>query len=315
MSDFDDSRDNPSGSNSLKSSQFVIPTKEPILKTTTTNVIEKEVKESIESPKEMKEEKQEFSQNLPEIHEENKQKNHVIKGREVTSYFIDLDINLSDKSGLNTDDFFNLFSLVEKATSLTDSVFKVDTPKISCTILSTNGNIYKWNDPNAISYAHKLSSDKAFTALLFSSNRTSTYSGELFQKFGPIDFQTEYDNVGICSTDGGVPIYKNGILAGSIGIAGDSPQVDKQIALTIVIAAGLQPSVISPQRPILDEVELSKRYSLVQNNRTFYVIFDTFEKKNFCEHVFSNAKEYFSKRTNSGNIKFICPKCFEMTKI
>lgn len=75
---------------------------------------------------------------------------------------------------------------------------------------------------------------KAFTAAAFSSNEnalTTRAIGLLSQPGGPL-WQIGNSNVaeGIIEFPGGIPLYKNGELAGGIGVSGDGVEQDENVA-------------------------------------------------------------------------------------
>ncbi len=75
---------------------------------------------------------------------------------------------------------------------------------------------------------------KAFTALAFSSNEnalTTRSIGLLSQPGGPL-WQIGSSNVGdgIIEFPGGLPVYKEGVLVGAIGVSGDGVEEDENVA-------------------------------------------------------------------------------------
>ena len=75
---------------------------------------------------------------------------------------------------------------------------------------------------------------KAFTALAFSSNEnalTTRSIGALSQPGGPL-WQIGSSNVGdgIIEFPGGIPLYKQGVLVGAIGVSGDGVEEDENVA-------------------------------------------------------------------------------------
>ncbi len=75
---------------------------------------------------------------------------------------------------------------------------------------------------------------KAFTALAFSSNEnalTTRSIGALSQPGGPLwQIGSSNSGDGIIEFPGGIPLYKQGVLVGAIGVSGDGVEEDENVA-------------------------------------------------------------------------------------
>jgi len=100
------------------------------------------------------------------------------------------------------------------------------------------------SQPDAWEGSKDIARAKAYTALAFSSNEnalTSRTIGILSRGDGPlwqIGDSNRDKGRGIISFPGGVPLYKNGVLVGAIGVSGDG--VDQDEAVAVAGAVGFE---------------------------------------------------------------------------
>ena len=82
-----------------------------------------------------------------------------------------------------------------------------------------------------------IASAKAYTAVAFSSNEnalTTRSLGPLTQPGGPLwnigNTNANAGNPGLIEFPGGIPLYKDGLLVGAIGVSGDGVEQDENVA-------------------------------------------------------------------------------------
>jgi uncharacterized protein GlcG (DUF336 family) len=141
--------------------------------------------------------------------------------------------------------------------SLTNSGFRtspsVQKTRMQIAVVARDGKLLRlFSMPDAWVGSIDIAIAKGRTAAFFSSNEnalTSRIVGQVSQPGGPlwgignsnqigISGSQEYRN-GIITFPGGVPLYKNGQLAGGIGVSGDG--VDQDEAVAFAGAAGFGP--------------------------------------------------------------------------
>lgn len=142
------------------------------------------------------------------------------------------------------------------------------TPKMHISVITLAGKIETLSMYDAWIGSWDISRSKAFTAMAFSSDQnalTSRSIGELSQtgpwnaspdpkvpdKFRPPlhNIGNSNPNYGITEFPGGIPIYKDGLLAGGLGVSGDGVDVDEQVALL-----GLPKKYHAPQLIKIDTI-------------------------------------------------------------
>ena len=121
------------------------------------------------------------------------------------------------------------------------------TPKIHVTVHTVSGHVSTRSMPHAWPASEDIARRKAYTGMAFSSDENAMSSrsiGELSQPGlqaatpeassggAPLyGIGTTNPSDGIVQFPGGMPIYKGGHIVGGIGVSGDDPEVDEQIAL------------------------------------------------------------------------------------
>ena len=110
-----------------------------------------------------------------------------------------------------------------------------------CVIAFTGGDNYAKDKryyiksmPGAWIGSIDIAKAKAYTALAFSSNENAMTSRALgILSKGPLwgIGHTNAEEGGIVTFPGGIPLYKNGILVGAIGVSGDGADQDEIVAL------------------------------------------------------------------------------------
>lgn len=116
-----------------------------------------------------------------------------------------------------------------------DSTGKKQTTKMHIMVVDRNGKVVaKRSMPDAWPGSVAIARSKAFTAAAFSSNEnalTSRSLGALTQPGGPLwNIGNSNRADGLIEFPGGVPLYRDGVLVGAIGVSGDGVEQDENVA-------------------------------------------------------------------------------------
>ncbi|HEV8449781.1 MAG TPA: heme-binding protein, partial [Gemmatimonadaceae bacterium] len=158
---------------------------------------------------------------------------------------------------LSNADLDGIIAVAVSAANATNSAFRVSPTaqptKMQIAIVARDGKLLRlFSMADAWVGSIDIAIAKARTAAFFSSDQnalTSRIVGDASQPGGPlwgignsnqigISGSQEFRN-GIITFPGGIPLYKNGVLVGGIGVSGDGVDQDEQVALAG--AAGFPP--------------------------------------------------------------------------
>lgn len=208
--------------------------------------------------------------------------------------------------------FYNALNVLKEFCNDTKRKIALKNPFMWCTILTTNGDIYDFRHGDIFIAAIKLSNDKAYTSLAFSNNNVGVLSGKLISTGFSSDTMESYFNYTSCS--GGVPIFKNGVLVGSIGVTCEIQSLNEEIAsLTIKntdyeISPKLQNNAGNNKNEKMKIVYISKTRGLIEREKKFIIV-ELASMTNICSHRYLSINHYFTERGKSTMPLAVCPMC------
>ena len=162
--------------------------------------------------------------------------------------------------GLSGEDVANLHAAVAKAAKVTKSSIRKGegfAVMFSAVVLREGGTDVSRTSPDAWIGSRDIARAKAFTALAFSSNENAlstrtigalSQTGPWTKKPSPLwGIGNSNPEHGVIEFPGGLPLYKDGVLVGGLGVSGDTPGVDEEVAWAAVRQVGMAPptSIIS----------------------------------------------------------------------
>ncbi len=142
---------------------------------------------------------------------------------------------------LTSEDVSKILDQAEQAAQKENSLLRVSpdgkpqTTKMHIAVVERSGRcVGQRSMPDAWVGSIHIARAKALTALAFSSNEnalTTRSIGILSQPGAPL-WQIGNSNVGdgIIEFPGGIPLYKDGVLVGAIGVSGDGVEQDENVA-------------------------------------------------------------------------------------
>ncbi len=135
-----------------------------------------------------------------------------------------------------------ILSQAETAAKATPSFIRVDKEgkkamcKMHVIVVNRKGEeVGRLSMPDAWVGSVSIAASKAFTSAAFSSNEnavTSRSLGALTQPGGPLwNIGNSNRGNGLIEFPGGIPLYKDGVFVGAIGVSGDGVDEDEAVAL------------------------------------------------------------------------------------
>ncbi len=156
--------------------------------------------------------------------------------------------------GLSGEDVANLHAAVAKAARGTTSAIRKGeafSAMFSAVVLREGGADVRRTSPDAWIGSRDIARAKAFTALAFSSNENAlstrtigvmSQSGLWTESPSPLwGIGNSNPKHGVIEFPGGLPLYKDGVLVGGLGVSGDAPDVDEAVAWAAVREVGMAP--------------------------------------------------------------------------
>ncbi len=185
---------------------------------------------------------------------------------------------------------------------------------------------------------------KAFTAFSYSSDENA-FTTRSLKRF----FPDKTENNSFTMEPGGLPLYKNGKLIGGIGISGDLPDINEQIALavsndysppeyikidniesnislSIDTESKIKSSLNNPQIAYFSKakklnsdsekkfiISIKSQSNKISNTREYFFIkkYEDGKEMRFCTHIFT--KETIDSIKKKSNL-LICPTCKVLKK-
>ncbi len=192
---------------------------------------------------------------------------------------------------------------------------EINDPYISGSIINTNGDCYNLIHGDCPIATYGMADNEAYTSLAFSNDKISVNSSKLAALYTGISPISGQSNLNYVSYPGGIPIYKNGILIGAIGIVCEIRQLNEELAILCIESSGYE-SKCNKQKMHNDIEEFSncevildyKNSSLVQGKNCLLIL-NSKTKKPICSHTFKTLEQYFYERSISKLVKAACPFC------
>lgn len=214
-------------------------------------------------------------------------------------------------------DEYELFSLLSslqylqttQVSRIRGSSLDVVKAKLSFVIINGDGSVFFQETPGAYPASQQEAYEKAYISYTHSTNEGSVTSDQaLSQK-----------HMTYIYTKGGYPVYKNGELVCSIGIAGDANEVLENVGKLAVSSVGLTFTCAksNPKDDSRKKIKIPKKYCKGSklyileskcNAKKIFFVYDHSIDKRICLHVYTDLKALISRIKKTGRPCPDCPK-------
>ncbi len=221
-----------------------------------------------------------------------------------------LQLNMKKESELKEEQAIKIFwSAIKKCKELSK---KNEDPYLSCCIINTNGEWYNSINGDCPLATYGMADNEAFTSLSFSNDKTSVNSGKLGTLYSGISPNSE-TNLNYVYYPGGVPIYKNGVLLGALGVVCEINSLNEELAILAIESSGYESKSMKQKVHTEDfsqneVIFIYKNSELVKYNEGLLIL-NRKTKKPICPHRYQTLSQYFHERSISKLDTAVCPLC------